>query len=329
MTHLQPPNVLVSILMPVYNAERFVVSALESILKERTIPLEIVVINDRSTDNSLAKIRKIRDDRLRIVENQGKGIAAALNTGLAIARGELIARCDADDLYPVSRLKWQTQWLTSNPEYGAVCGGYSAIDPKGAPIIRLDCGREPEEITEELKKGITRTHLCTFAIRTAILRSLGGFRPYFCTGEDIDLQLRLGDVCKVWYVPDVQYFYRLHNASITHTKGTAEREFFDAIAREFQKQRYTYGEDDIQRGCPPIPPQKHDKPLTAALHIQGFLLSQAWREYRCGRWWQAVATGVRSLLTQPSNFKVWRSLFALVVKSVSGSGRLVFKTFRP
>ncbi|MBI4781805.1 MAG: glycosyltransferase family 2 protein [Oscillatoriophycideae cyanobacterium NC_groundwater_1537_Pr4_S-0.65um_50_18] len=329
MVHFDRPPVLVSILMPLYNAEPFVAAALTSILQERSLPLEVIIINDGSTDDSLSRVRKIRDDRVRVVDNVGTGIAAALNAGLAIARGQIIARCDADDLYPHQRLSRQIDWLLHHPEYGAVCGGYAAIDPKGHPIIRLDCGGESEDITEELRQGTTRTHLCTFAIRAEVLRSLGGFRDYFCTGEDVDFQLRLGEIAQVWYIPEVQYHYRLHGSSITHTQSSAEREFFNAIAREFQKQRYTYGEDDIQRGCPPVPPKKNDKPLTADLHIQSFLLSQAWREYHCGQLLKAVGTGVRSLLTKPSNWSIWRSLLALLLKTVGGSGGLMGKVLRP
>lgn len=310
----------ISILMPLYNAERFVGSALSSILQERRLSLEVIVIDDGSTDGSIESVCKLQDDRVRVISNPGKGIAAALNAGLAIARGEVLTRCDADDLYPVKRLMYQTEWLTQHPDYGAVCGGYSAINPKGVSIIRLDCGGESEDITAELQMGITRTHLCTYAIRTEILRSMGGFRPYFHTGEDIDLQLRLSECCKVWYIPDVHYYYRLHSTSITHTQGSAQREFFNAIAREFQKQRHLSGADDVERGCPPIPPKKEDKPYTAALHIQGFLLGQAWQEFGKGQRWQALSTGARSLLTQPRNLTVWRSFIMLAVKSARGSG---------
>jgi glycosyltransferase involved in cell wall biosynthesis len=329
MVHFNPSPVLVSILMPLYNAELFIASALASVLQERSLPLEVIVINDGSTDDSVNRVCKIRDDRLQIIDNVGTGIAAALNSGLAVAQGQIVARCDADDLYPAQRLMRQIDWLLQHPDYGAICGGYAAIDPKGSPVIRLDCGGQSEDITAELRQGITRTHLCTFAIRAEVLRSLGGFRDYFCTGEDIDFQLRLGEASQVWYLPEVQYHYRLHESSITHTQSSAEREFFDTIAREFQKQRYTYGEDDIQRGCPPLPPKKDDKPLTAALHIQGFLLSQAWREYHCGQLRKAMSTGVRSLLTKPCNRSIWRSLLALLIKTVGGSGSLMCKGLRP
>jgi glycosyltransferase involved in cell wall biosynthesis len=319
----QVESALVSVIIPMYNAERYIVDTLTSILQDCSTTLEVIVVNDSSTDGSLRRVHKIHDDRLRIINSQGRGIAAALNTGIAAARGEIITRCDADDLYPAKRLMQQVSWLLKHPEFGAVCGGYAAIDAKGGPVIELESGGESTEITAELRQGVTRTHFCTFAVRTELLRALGGFRSYFLTGEDIDLQLRLGDACRVWYLPGVHYRYRLHRGSVTHTKSSTEREFFDAIAREFQKQRLLTGQDDLDRGTPPaLPGGKCKPPLTAAQHIQGFLLGEAWREYRNGQQLQALMKGMRSALTLPSNLSVWRSLLSLAAKSIYSSTAL-------
>lgn len=317
MTNFNSQPVLVSIIMPMYNAERYVFAALTSILREEEISLEVIVVNDGSSDGSLKEVLRIKDARLRVLQNQGKGIAAAMNTGLEAACGSIITRCDADDLYPKERLRSQIEWLQQHEDVGAVCGNYSAIDPKGTAVIQFRCGETAEEITDELLNGNTRTHFCTFAVRTELMKQLGGFRSYFVTGEDVDLQLRLSEISKVWFLPGIFYQYRVHDHSITHTKSSTEREFFDFIAREFQRQRATFGEDDIQRGCPPKPPKRAEKGrLTASQHIQGFLLCRAWEEFKAGQKRQAFVTGIRSAMTLPSNFSVWRSLMSLGFKSV-------------
>lgn len=320
----------VSVIVPVYNTERYIVDALSSILSKQDADLEVIVVNDGSTDGSLNEVQKIADPRVRVVDNLGKGIADALNTGLAAAHGEVIVRCDADDLYPARRISQQVEWLSQNPEFGAVCGGYAAIDPRGTQLVSFDDTPIPEEITAELCAGFARTHLCTYAIRAEVLQALGGFRSYFATGEDIDLQLRLGEVCRVWYQPGVYYYYRLHRTSITHTKSSSEREFFDAVAREFQLQRQTSGQDALQRGKPPVPPMaSNSRPLSAAQHIQKFLLWRAWYEHRAGQKWQAVTTGMRSVMTMPSNLSTWKSVLALAMKPVEASDLLAKPTFRP
>lgn len=319
----------ISVIVPLYNAERYVFAALSSILAEQNLDLEIIVVNDRSTDSSLEQVRKVQG-HISVVDNAGKGIADALNTGLAAAQGQVIVRCDADDLYPSSRIGQQALWLSHNPDFGAVCGGYAAIDPKGHELVRFDDSPIAEDITSELCAGFARTHLCTYAIRTDVLRSVGGFRSYFTTGEDIDLQLRLGEVSRVWYQPGIRYYYRLHRASITHTRSSTEREFFDGIAREFQIQRQTVGIDALQSGQPPAPPRLTGaRPLSAAQHIQKFLLWRAWYEHQAGQKWQALTTGMRSAMAMPSNLATWKSVLALAVKPVETTDFITKPTFRP
>lgn len=320
---------LVSVIVPTYNAERYIFAALSSILKEQDTSLDVIVVNDGCTDGSLDQVRKIADPRVRVVDNLGKGIADALNTGLAAARGQFVVRCDADDLYPKDRIAQQVRWLSQHPEFGAVCGGYAAIDPRGSQLVCFDDSTLAEEITAELCAGFARTHLCTYAIRTEVLQSLGGFRPYFTTGEDIDLQLRLGETCRVWYQPGVYYHYRLHRASITHTRSSSEREFFDAVARQFQLQRQTIGRDDLERGTPPMLPKlAGSRPLSAAQHIQKFLLWRAWYEHQAGQKWQALTTGMRSVMTMPSNLATWKSVLALAVKPIETTDCITKQTFR-
>lgn len=307
----------VSVLIPMHNAEPFIVATLNSVLLEKDVPIEVVVINDKSTDQSLAQVLTICDKRMRVIEGPGVGISACMNAGLVAAKGDIIMRCDADDQYPVARIKEQVAWLDANPEYAAVCGGFSTMDTVGRLVTQLSTGDMVEEITGELNSGKTRTHLCSFAIRRNAIYSLGGFRPYFVTAEDIDFQLRLGDIAKVMYLPHSYYFYRLHDASVTHTQGSNKREFFETTARQFQQQRKTTGQDDLERGCPPAPPDvQSDKPGTAAQQIQGILTGAAWREHAAGNKLKAVGLSCRALMQSPYNIGLWRNLLILLVKPV-------------
>lgn len=315
----------VSIIVPMYNAEAFISATLASILQEHDISLEVVVVNDGSTDASLKRVLAIDDRRVRVIPGPCQGIAAALNTGIAQADGKIVMRCDADDLYPPHRISQQVEWLSKHPEFGAVCGSFATVDRKGRAIVSFnrqedDLEEDSLEITQELLNGITRTHLCTFAVHIEILRASGGCRPYFHTAEDIDLQLRLGEFCRVWYVPDIQYHYRLHDASITHTQSNVEREFFESTAREFQRQRLSQGCDDLQAGCPPTPPQRGaSSSVKAADHMQGLLIGSAWQKHQAGCKSKALAIGIRSVIVQPSRIRAWRSLLALVVKPTGKS----------
>jgi glycosyltransferase involved in cell wall biosynthesis len=305
----------VSIVVPMYNAEAFVTKTLHSILQERTIDLEVIVVNDRSTDRSLQRVMAIGDKRVRVITGPGQGISAALNAGIAAAQSGIIMRCDADDLYPLGRIAQQVHWLSQHPEFGAVCGGFSMVDTTGQLLTQLATDGAAKEFTDDLRQGITSTHFCTFAVRTEVLRKLGGCREYFKTAEDIDLQLRIGEVCRVWFLPQLQYNYRIHHSSITHNQSNIEREFFEQTARDFQAQRLLQGSDALQRGCPPAPPQPIEKQaLKGDIHMQELLLCRAWQEHAAGYKLMALGTAMRSLTKQPTTPRIWSNLFILALK---------------
>lgn len=306
---------LVSVVITVRNAEDFISATLASILQERDIPLEVVLIDNGCTDATIERVNAFNDQRVRVIEGPKKGIAHALNVAYAAVRGEIIVRCDGDDLYPPQRLARQTKWLAEHPEFGAVCGGFSTIDAKGNPLADLNHKQEATEITEELCNGVIRTHIGTFAIRAKALQAAGGSREYFNCFEDFDFQLRLGETCRIWFEPEIDYIYRLHQTSSTHSRSDIEREFLQAQAFRFQRQRQTEGSDDLQRGCPPAVPQGTSKsPRDTAQHIQDMLIGSAWSEHQAGNKQQALIKGMRSVMALPTKLEAWRSMLALAVK---------------
>jgi glycosyltransferase involved in cell wall biosynthesis len=305
----------VSIVIPMRNAESFVAQTLKSVLCEKEVPLEVVVVNDRSTDKSVEAVLSVRDERVRVLDGPGAGIAACINVGISAAKGEILMRCDADDLYPPQRIKKQLAWLDENSDYDAVCGGFTMLDKDGRLSVELPAGQVDEDITKELRSGETRTHLCTFAFRRSVIDRVGQFRPYFETAEDIDFQLRLSDVANVMYLPELFYLYRVHDDSITHTQGNSRREFFENSAREFQAQRRSVGLDDIQQGVSKQPPGLFlDLPRSADEQLQGILIGAAWREHARGKTLRAIWLGCQAIKKSPLDFSNWVSFLALVIK---------------
>lgn len=305
-----------SILMPMRNAELFVLPALVSVLAETDVDIEVLVIDDGSTDASRARILVLDDPRVRLLDGPCRGIAACLNAGLALARGEFVLRCDADDLYPPGRIRRQIEWLERHPGYAAVCGSFSTLDRQGRLVadLAVGCGTEAADIDEELRQGRTRTHLCTFAMRADAARAAGGFREYFESAEDIDFQYRLAAAGKIRYLPDGAYFYRLHGDSITHHQGSPRRRFFEETARLFCRQRRDGGSDDLQRGRPPMPPPRGDAAGGAYEQIQGMLLGRAWQLHALGRRGQAALVGWRALAARPTCLGAWKSYAALLLR---------------
>src|SRR4051794_32067700 len=181
----------ISIIIPCRNAEPYIGETLNSVLAQKNVELEIIVIDDGSTDRSNDVVRAKNDPRIRIIPGPQRGIAAAFNAGLAQATGEFVARCDADDLYPPGRLGWQVKFLHDHPDCDAVCGYFSTITESGKHVIDSYVNEPAGDITIELHEGQGRSHMCAYAFRTDVLRSIGGCREWFVTSEDRDLQYRL------------------------------------------------------------------------------------------------------------------------------------------
>ena len=305
----------ISCVMPMRNCASYVGEAVRSVLDQSAI-VELIVVDDGSTDGSGDAVRAINDPRIKIVPGPKTGIADALNAGLAHATGELFCRCDADDAYAANRLAWQAQFLAEHPEFGAVCCGYRAVDEKLQPIADPVSNDQPGEITSELREGKGRTHFNTFLVRMEHVRALNGFRSYFIGTEDADFQLRLGDLTRVWFEPRIGYYYRLHGESITHTQRSRERKFFEQQARACQVQRQRGETDDVDRKLAPPPPANlADETIETGPQIQRLLLGQAWKEHRRGHRAAAMRTGWRAVAAGPSQLNAWRSLLALALKS--------------
>lgn len=304
---------LVSILMPFKNEQAFIAEAIRSVLEAGCDDIEILCIDDGSSDGTVEIIRGISDNRIRIIASRGAGISEALNTGLDAAAGQYIARCDGDDRYNAGRLDRQLRMLKEKPDCIAVCGAFQTID-RSAKLIAPQLGaKEPCDITAALKHGDGKTTLCTFLIRRDAVTRLR-FRPWFETAEDSDFQYRLAELGAIWYDPEPVYQYRLHRESITHSQANNRRVFFGDAAVEFARQRATRGSDDLGDGNPPEPPEGGGTPGSVSTQISGQLLGNAWRAKREGKYLSAVRLGFRSCLVRPLSIGVWRSLAAIMLR---------------
>jgi len=307
-----------SILMPVSAQRAYLADAVASVLGQSLDDLELIVIDDAGDADECRRLSgESEDPRVRVLSNHwSRGGADALNCGLDASHGRVICICDADDLFPPDHLQRCADLLARQSEFDAVAGGLETLTSRGASIAWLHRDAVAGEITAELRRGVTRTSLCTFAVRREAMLATTPFRPYFLTSYDIDFQLRLGERFRVWFDPAIAYHWRLHDQSVTHTQAGHEREFFEDAARAFQKQRLERGDDDLQRGQPPRPPV-HGGPATsliAAQQTQQMLLGAAWRQHQDGYKAQAIGLGWRACLAHPWRLSAWKSLAALAVK---------------
>jgi glycosyltransferase involved in cell wall biosynthesis len=197
---------LVTVIMAVYNGEQFVADALQSLMTQNYRPIEILVVDDGSTDATPEIVQSF--SCVRYVRQANHGQAAARNRAIGLARGPYVAFLDADDLWPKHKLSTQVGYLESNPSVVCVLGRqeimFDGIDP-------------PTWMTRDLVFGdLGGVGLLSAVIRTDVLRELGGFNTSYRHAEDRDLFVRLREKgLTTAVIPDVVLFRRFHGLNLT------------------------------------------------------------------------------------------------------------------
>jgi glycosyltransferase involved in cell wall biosynthesis len=206
---------LVSVLMPVYNAERYVAEAIESILSQTFRDFEFLIVDDGSTDGSRAILEPfaVRDSRIQLVSRPNTGIVAALNEMIGRSRGELLARMDADDISLPHRFESQIGYLNDHPECVMVGSRVQVIDPDGMPLTVMSDALTHEQLVEGLLANRGQLiHHPAVMYRKSVVVDIGGYRDIFDEAEDLDLFLRLAEVGKVVNIEEPLLKYREHLA---------------------------------------------------------------------------------------------------------------------
>jgi len=211
----------ISVLMPVYNGATYLQEALNSILSQTYSNFELIALYDNSSDSSMDILRACVDPRLVIFENEHKsGLAAVLNSGLAMAQGEFIARMDCDDISHPERFARQVAFLDANPDI-AICGTwFRGINPSGAlagPAERP--GTDPSSVYSINFFKSTLAHP-TVMMRASALFENGLKYSEVEHTEDYDLWSRALVHCRIANIPEFLLLYRRHphQSSNVHDK---------------------------------------------------------------------------------------------------------------
>ena len=212
----------ISVLMANYNGERFLASAIVSLLEQSYRDFEIVVVDDGSTDSSPAILRAFvsQDPRVKgFFLPRNRGFASALNYGLLQVRGEYIARMDSDDLCHPDRLAKQVAYLKKHPEIFMLGCRSNDIDEQGAKLLSQDFPFYRGRVFLErcIKKGFYPLLHPSLMVRRFCLEELNGYREIFPVGEDLDLYARMQDRYGAVFenLPEQLYSYRRYRQSLT------------------------------------------------------------------------------------------------------------------
>ena len=229
---------LVSVVMSVYNGEEYLPASLDSLLAQEGVDFEIVVVDDGSTDRSSEILENYarKDSRVRVVRQENAGLTKALARGCSEAKGDFIARQDADDISFPGRLAKLASVLLENRGVAVAASWVDWIGPRDEPLLttRFPAGQEAgtRAVLEERRSPVHGSAM----FRKADLEAVGGYRPEFYFAQDSDLWMRLADRGSFLFLPESLYGFRAVGGSITARHRPAQLRLYE-LARACREAR--------------------------------------------------------------------------------------------
>ncbi len=198
----------VSVLMAVYDGARWVGAAVESLLAQTLADLEVVVIDDGSTDTTAEVLAAFRDPRLRVERRERAGLTRALTRALELAQAPLIARLDADDVALPERLERQRRFLDAHPDVGLLGTWAREVDVTGREVAIVRPPVDDAAIRRALIRVNPFVH-STVMMRRSALERTAGYDPAYQVAQDYDLWMRMARVTRLANLPDALVIRRL------------------------------------------------------------------------------------------------------------------------
>lgn len=235
----------VSVLMSVFNGERFLVDAVASILGQTYTDFELIVVDDASTDGSLAIMNSVRDSRIRVLRQPANaGLANALNLAATHARGSLLARMDADDIAEPTRLAAQVAAMEKQPSLVILGTAYLVMNEQGHVLDRVVLGQQNTALQAGLLSGNQFCHPSVM-LRAEAFRKVGGYRDIGGRyAQDYDLWLRLAELGELGNLAEPLLRYRVHGGQVSVAKG-AEQRYTAELYKVLALQRRRTGSEDL------------------------------------------------------------------------------------
>jgi len=257
-------QVLVSVVMGVYNGERELPATLDSIFSQQDVEFECIVVDDGSTDAtwSILQQRAANEPRLKIIQLPHGGLTKALIRGCSAAQGKYIARIDAGDRFLPGRLAQQFQLLEKYPDVGLVSCGTRFMSAEGEWLYSVS--QHPDELSRGLENCDVKlvrgpSHHGSTMFRRDLYSRVGGYREVFRVAQDLDLWMRLFEKSKVLAMPEILYESRIFPDSISVGKRSSQLETAKLILKGARCRRSGKPEPDYFVEIP----QKNEKGLVA------------------------------------------------------------------
>jgi glycosyltransferase involved in cell wall biosynthesis len=220
---------LVSIILPVYNGERFLAAALDSVFAQDYHPFEVIVVDDGSGDGSASTARSFSD--VRYVYHDHQGLAQARNVGIAAAKGEFVAFHDADDLMPPKKLSTQVGYLMAHQEVGCVLARQEVFLEAG---IELPGWLQRDRVYGDLG-GVPPM---TAVVRRGVLERVGGFDATYQHSADTDWLFRMRSAgVEIAVVPQILLRRRIHSGNMSHENRAMGQNWLRSLKDKIDRRR--------------------------------------------------------------------------------------------
>ena len=206
----------ISVIIPVYNGERFITESLDSALNQTLRPFEIIVVNDGSTDGTetiVERYIKQFGDIIHYIYQINKGISGAYNTGIAAAHGECIAFLEQDDLWEIDKLEKQTRFLEKNPDCAMVYTPVNILREGNVSKVKARFDKKPTKHKYDFADFIVKNRVrncSSVLLRKSALEEVGGFNEVLRLAFDYDLWLRLLVNHAICVIEEPLTIYRVH-----------------------------------------------------------------------------------------------------------------------
>jgi glycosyltransferase involved in cell wall biosynthesis len=229
----------ITILMPAYNAGKYIGDAIESVLQQSFTDFELLIVNDGSTDNTADVVGSFNDPRIVMIYQDNKGVSLALNKGLKYARAPYIARFDADDVCHLERLQLQYDFMISNPEYSIVGSAADYMDMDGNYLFTSTPPAFNNEDIQQLKYTVCPFIHSTVFYKKDVILEAGGYNEHAYTFEDHFLWVNILKDQKACNFSQPLIKLRLNPESITIDEKWRPRRFLDIKYATLKNRRIT------------------------------------------------------------------------------------------
>lgn len=308
-----PISPVVSVLLPVFNGEKYLVQAIDSILNQTFHDFELLLLDDGSTDGSLDILREFEalDSRVRVTTRENKGLIVTLNELVAQARGKYIARMDADDVALPGRFASQVKFLEGNLHVVCVGGAFELIDYAGRYLTTLKQPQLNAEIQALMLAGHVAINHPTIMARSASIKAVGGYDTRYEAAEDYDLWLRIGEFGELANLSEVTLKYRLHENSVSETSGKKQRESIRRACESAWERRGILGGVFTANNL--------WRPSTDTASQKYFALQYGWWAWNSGQRSTAIYYGWKAIKLQVRSLAGWKLLLVTLIKPLPKS----------